>query len=249
MKKTILITAILIASVCALSCNLSVAINAAKNARVKLSGEDTTLVFDVPAIYTGISAFSAVKVTYSGEVDRLTVTLDKALAPYFKFSVKEDDLSFGIKAVSCNSYEMPQVLVPYSAAGLEEVDLSGACSFTSDKVLEGREVDFDLSGASKAMVEVNVTELSADLSGASKLEVRGNAAEADFDVSGASKVTCLDDEYLKAGDVEVEISGASKVAVKGTCFRGDVSGASKLYGNSDAVRKVSFSGASKFETL
>ena len=125
-----------------------------------------------------------------------------------------------------------------------ELHLSGASRVTG-LVIEGPSVDIELSGASKAEVNINAAEVEAEVNGASKLTLTGIAGELSLEANGASGINA---KNVKAGRVEVDGSGASKLYVYAEQeLEVDLSGASKceyIAPDNVILKKVDVSGAS-----
>lgn len=212
----------------------------------ELSGVDTTVTYDVSRNYTEIDASGLYKIVYTDAVDRVELTCDRDLLPYVVIRQEDngEELALETRAISMKDSERVTVLVPLSRKSLESIELSGACSFVSESVLDGNSLEVSLSGASKLDVEVEVNELDIDMSGVSHVTVAGSAGVFDAGGSGASKLSCRE---LKAARATVELSGASKCELNSGYLDAELSGASKIYVNEDAVLKVTSSGASKIE--
>ena len=227
-------------------CNFSEIISAARERKVTPSGKDTTIVYNIPNDYTAIDASCAMDVEYTTEATAVTVTTDAAYAKYLNIYLEGTELNLGLHPVSINGIDKIKVLVPVSARGLGEVELSGASSFYSAVILQGNELDIDCSGATKFDAEVDVRDLDVDCSGASKVLVCGKADDMSIDCSGASKVSD-DDNFVTARHAEIDLSGASKAYIEAAELDGDISGASIIRYRCENRVRISTSGASKAE--
>ena len=130
-----------------------------------------------------------------------------------------------------------------------EARLSGA-SRIIDLSVEGPSVDFDLSGASRAEVNVNSAEVDVDLSGASRITITGTVGELSLDLTGASSANARN---VNAAIVDVDASGASKASVfVERELKVDLSGASRCdyIGPENLMLKVdSITGASSLKKV
>jgi phage shock protein PspC (stress-responsive transcriptional regulator) len=90
---------------------------------------------------------------------------------------------------------------------VENISLSGANKALVSGFTGLSKLGIDVSGASRAEVDVQTNELVVELSGASKATLRGSARSANFDLSGACK---LDATGMKIENADIEASGASK---------------------------------------
>ena len=110
---------------------------------------------------------------------------------------------------------------------LEGLDMSGAASI---KVIgfkdQNQDLDIQLSGASKAAIDVEARKINFSASGASKADLRGSAEKMDMDISGACHI---DAKRMEINQVKAEASGASHASFgKVRDFNADTSGASKI---------------------
>jgi phage shock protein PspC (stress-responsive transcriptional regulator) len=121
----------------------------------------------------------------------------------------------------------------------------GASEITIEKGFISESLNVDLSGASKATLDVEVKNLLIKLSGASKLEAFGIASTTELQLSGASKATL---NTMEISDAKAKLSGASRVSFGGlNTLQAQLSGASKITYNSVNSIQESTSGASKIE--
>lgn len=204
------------------------------------SKNEATSIYDVNTSYKSLSVRSAIKVDYRHDIDKIQIIADSSILP--KIKVVHDEDGIEIYASSFKSPFKVTALVPASKE-LEDIEISGASSFSSDEEIKAEELDIEVSGASKFEANINCQSLKASVNGASSANIGGKAVNAEINVSGASK---LSSENLNTDYADVDISGASKAEI--ICNKnitGDVSGASKLSFGGTAKSDVSTSGASK----
>lgn len=204
------------------------------------SKNEATSIYDVNTSYKSLSVRSAIKVYYRHDIDKIQIIADSSILP--KIKVVHDEDGIEIYASSFKSPFKVTALVPASKE-LENIEISGASSFSSDEEIKAEELDIEVSGASKFEANINCQSLKASVNGASSANIGGKAVNAEINVSGASK---LSSENLNTDYADVDISGASKAEI--ICNKnitGDVSGASKLSFGGTAKSDVSTSGASK----
>lgn len=216
------------------------------------SGLDTTVVYsDVRTNYSEINVSGAFYVHYSASVKEVTVIADVNLIPYLKVRNSDNELEIGLSGISFNEIKRAEVCVPVSSRNLTAVDLSGACSFSSDITVSGKDLSLDLSGASKAELDVDVKNLEIDLSGASAACISGNARNAELDSSGASKIKGYRGNCLTVDKAHIDVSGAGSIrGLQGGRISGSLSGASKLTAlRGSDVSAIRCSGASKINVI
>jgi phage shock protein PspC (stress-responsive transcriptional regulator) len=110
---------------------------------------------------------------------------------------------------------------------LTGLDISGASSI---KVIgfkdKSQDLDIELTGASKAAIDVEVNRINFNASGASKADLRGSADRMDMDIAGACNI---DAKRMDINGVKVEASGASRASFgKVKDLNSNTSGASKI---------------------
>ncbi len=204
------------------------------------SKNEATSIYDVNTSYKSLSVRSAIKVDYRHDIDKIQIIADSSILP--KIKVVHDEDGIEIYASSFKSPFKVTALVPASKE-LENIEISGASSFSSDEEIKAEELDIEVSGASKFEANINCQSLKASVNRASSANIGGKAVNAEINVSGASK---LSSENLNTDYADVDISGASKAKI--ICNKnitGEVSGASKLSFGGAAKADVSTSGASK----
>jgi carbon monoxide dehydrogenase subunit G len=135
------------------------------------------------------------------------------------------------------------VVVRITMPDLQGVEFSGASSVNVSKFSGVRNMDIEVSGASKVNMEVEAQKVSMELSGASTLTLLGSCEVLNGEVSGASSFRGRD---FPAKDVNIEASGASSAAITASnVIHAEASGASSIRYSGDAKNvRSSSSGAS-----
>ena len=170
------------------------------------------------------------QISYSSETHRLSISM-------------KDDLPKNLRVGN-----QPRINVYLEMDDMVKLDISGAASVTFEGEFRSRDLDIDLSGASKiSQLNVKGKSLSIDCSGASKGSVTGNfTEEVELDLSGASKFSYTGN----SNSLSTEISGASKFTFAGDFRETDIrcSGASsaQMEGSSESA-EYECSGASRIE--
>jgi hypothetical protein len=116
-------------------------------------------------------------------------------------------LDLGKSGFSTNNIQKIEFLIV--TPSLTSVDISGASSVFV-KGFQEREMDIELSGASKGEFDVQAEHLKVSLSGASNAKMYGKGASARISASGASQYNGYN--YI-ADEVRAKSSGASRVNV------------------------------------
>jgi phage shock protein PspC (stress-responsive transcriptional regulator) len=127
---------------------------------------------------------------------------------------------------------------------LEAVDLSGAVNATVKGFSEAKNLEIDLTGASKAtFTALQAESIDVDLTGASRLNLLGTTRALRADLTGACQ---LNAGGLKAEEATLDLSGASYAGVEvSRQLRASASGASRIrYRGAAQVDKSSSGGSS-----
>ena len=214
----------------------------------KLTGVEATKTFDVPGWYDELSVSNNISVSFSDQVELVTVTADEGIISNFEMKLVEGELKMYRKPI-VNFLPSPiRVLLPCNAQ-LREVNLSGTSSFNGD--LEADEIEIVASGSSLFKGNLRANEIDADLSGKSSVTANSLiASKLDLDFSGASwaQLNGLTE------NLELDFSGASELrtevvdhiyAFACTNCESALSGASKANLHCDGRIYGSLSGSSE----
>ncbi len=143
------------------------------------------------------------------------------------FDVRNNTLEIGHKDKFSFGRRNETVRINITMPSLEGLDISGASTL---KVIgfkdKSKDLDIQLSGASKAAIDVEVRKIEFDASGASKADLRGSAEKVNMDISGACHI---DAKRMQINLARADASGASHISFgKVKDFDSNTSGASKI---------------------
>ncbi|MDZ7934183.1 MAG: PspC domain-containing protein [Emticicia sp.] len=143
------------------------------------------------------------------------------------FEVRNNTLEIGHKDKFSFGRRNETVRINITMPSLEGLDISGASTL---KVIgfkdKNKDLDIQLSGASKAAIDVEVRKIEFDASGASKADLRGSAEKVNIDISGACHI---DAKRMEINQARADASGASHISFgKVKDFDSNTSGASKI---------------------
>lgn len=186
-----------------------------------------------------LKAQGAFNVVYSHEVEKVTVVADAALMdkicvetlrnkPTVRIHYK-NNTTVNIKG----NQQVPTVYIPRSF-NINEVELEGACTFSSTQPITGASFSIDIAGAGKADLVFDMSQgnVEVDISGAGKMEAQGTVKKLELDMSGAGLFTAplKNGEYqLKTEVAEIDLTGACKASIHCTKhLEADCAGACKL---------------------
>lgn len=150
------------------------------------------------------------------------IETDDNLHEQISLRVSDGKLLIGSKGIT-NPTKL-NVFVYYTS--LVAADVSGAASLKTNNQLKGKEFVLNVSGASKASLDLDVDQLISEISGASATTLEGRAVVHITEVSGAAK---LNASNLLTQNTKAKVSGVGKATVTATDkIDSDVSGAGKL---------------------
>ena len=186
-------------------------------------------------------AFEVILIKSSQE--KVVLEVDDNLMPYITTKVFGGILEIDNEKDFRNPTEL-RVTIYYKS--IDQIDLSGAASLTSEDVLKTETLEIDASGASDIQLKLDTEKLEADFSGASKIEFSGRAKKAEIDASGATVYKALE---LETENCEIDSSGAAVARIWVTGKLGlEASGASNIrYKGSPSIDIINISGASSVQ--
>lgn len=91
-----------------------------------------------------------------------------------------------------------------TAVEISKLAISGKGKITSQNKISTDQLDIDISGDGKIVLDVQANQLKAKIGGLGKLELSGSATNTDFLVSGSGKIDAFD---LKSKNCKATISG------------------------------------------
>jgi len=177
----------------------------------------------------------------------ISITADDNLFEHIQVSKEGETLRIGLKTLtSLGPVTMKAVVTMPQLRGM---DISGASKGSVSNFSSTENLDIEASGASSVeLVEMSAGDVEFEVSGASKATGDITASDANFDVSGASTVQLEG----SASDIVADVSGASRMKLAGfTVNNADVSlsGASNGTVNLSGKLDANLSGASKLEYI
>ncbi len=167
-------------------------------------------------------------------VKKVVISAPEHLLSYVKTEVRNNKLNIYTDKIFLNH----KIRVFVSNDSIFKLQANGASQIEGKSKITTSNLSLDLSGASQARLDVNVSGLlSAEISGASYADIDGNTESLKVDANGASKIEA---DQLRAKNVEVEASGASHARVYATeSVDAEANGAGQIdcEGNPTTVRR------------
>ncbi|WP_439555263.1 head GIN domain-containing protein [Dyadobacter sp.] len=140
-------------------------------------------------------------------------------------NISGGELKLGYKGNGWNK-NRKTVNVSITMLNLQGVDFSGASNAQVARFSGVKNMEIEVSGASKVNMELTAAKVTMDLSGASSLTLNGNCDILDGEVSGASSFR---GSNFQTKEVNIDASGASSAAVfASNAIHAEASGASSV---------------------
>lgn len=175
----------------------------------------------------------------------LRIESDANLLSYLEVSNEGSSLVIQPKK-GYNLKPTKDIKIYVSSPLFKKLDASGACDiYSENQVTSSESLSIDLSGSSKAELDVKLPKISSDISGACTIQLKGETKDFEVDGSGSTDVKCFD---LMAENVKISITGAGDAEVyASTKLDVSVSGAAevKYKGNASVNQKISGAGSVK----
>lgn len=159
--------------------------------------------------FNEIEISCASEIIYSTEGNpSIKIISDKEIASNININTHDKKLTISLNGnnrYDCLKFEI------HGTSKLEEIDLTGACSFKNNGILDPRSLDIDCTGASTiALDNISTKELNIDCLGASSVSISNiNCSNLGIDCEGASSVKASG----RCNNAEFEAMGASVIDV------------------------------------
>ncbi|MDR1705446.1 MAG: DUF2807 domain-containing protein [Clostridiales bacterium] len=141
--------------------------------------------------------------------DKVTYKIDENLEDSMKIEYNDGVLKIsasGMKSLGVGA----NIAFYVGTDALENVNISGDAVIEGIGVFEGRRMGFDISGAAKINMEIDVDETALSASGAADITLSGRTGSLSIRNSGAATINARD---LKADSAKLNVSGACFVQV------------------------------------
>lgn len=134
----------------------------------------------------------------------VTVSADDNLLQYIQTNTSGGTLEIKTKRNICGSKEITLVV---GVRNLDGLKAAGGIEIKSEGRLNTKDLELQLSGATKVEMDLSAANVRAKGSGATELDLRGQAASADVRLTGSGKINALD---FVVGRYNLETTGASE---------------------------------------
>lgn len=211
--------------------------------RIKGNGKITTKAINLKN-FTGIETDGTLEVIISQDsAFGVSVKTDENLVKYITAKVRGNILHLSTE----NGYSLDAtdaIKISVSLSLLKSIEAGGASVITTtNKFLQEDKMVIDLSGASKATVQIRTPEVMLKTNGASTLNISGECRDMKASAKGACTINAFD---LKSETSDVKASGTSSVSIFSSIqLTASASGASNIIYKGNPAIKKDASGASE----
>lgn len=151
--------------------------------------------------FDGLIIKGACDVIISQGANQVKLETDENLQEVVKIYVQDGNLVVENKESIKKSTEMKLYV---SVNQLRLLKVSGAATIEARDVIEGKELEINVSGAADATLDVDVACLHVFCSGAVTLNLSGRSGCANYEIEGAATLKAFD---LKSDEVQIDVSG------------------------------------------
>ncbi|HEV7348811.1 head GIN domain-containing protein [Telluribacter sp.] len=216
-------------------------------ASVAVAAADETRTYNL-SNFSKLSMGSAFKIQVKqGSTYSVTASGQKQDLDDMEANVSNGTLRIRYKEQKWNNRRQT-VNINITMPSLDAVDFSGACVANVSGFDSNKNMDIEVSGASRVTMDVTAAKVQLELSGASVLTLNGKAEVLNGELSGAS---VFRGNSFPVREANLGASGASKASVvANAALRADASGASSIsYSGSAREVRSSTSGASSVRRM
>jgi hypothetical protein len=157
------------------------------------------------ADFTKLEIAGAYKITLKQDSSlNVTVSAYDNLLKYIKTEVSGDKLKISTdKKNICSSGE---ITVTIGVKNINAIKTSGAIDISTDGKLVTKNIEFDLSGATKLDLDLDAADVNTKSSGVTEIILKGQASTHNIEMDGGGKLHAFD---FVTGNYNIETSGAS----------------------------------------
>ena len=146
---------------------------------------------------------------YAAERDYITLEIQPNLRDYYVVEVINGNLTIRpTRRLDFNSSRTPVLTV--SSPVLEQLTISGACTFTAHDIISADTFTLRISGAGEGRAQLDVERFFANISGTGSFDLSGRADTVDLRLSGTGDLDALS---LQSREGAVRLSGTGRVGI------------------------------------
>ncbi len=168
------------------------------------SGNQVTKSRDIGK-FTEVETSGSLKIVLSQDsISSVRILADDNIQEEIQTRLSGNTLKIDIDGNFCDA---GPVTIYLSSKDYQKIESSGSVELLSKGKLNLNELDLELNGSSKVMLDLNVKSLRTNSSGSSEIVLKGQAGNHDLDMTGSSSVEALD---FIVGEYQIYSTGASK---------------------------------------
>jgi hypothetical protein len=168
------------------------------------SGNQVTESRDI-GTFTQVETSGSLKIVLSQDsTSSVRILADDNIQEEIQTRLSGNTLKIDIDGNFCDA---GPVTIYLSSKDYQKIESSGSVEVLSEGKLNLNELDLELHGSSKVMLDLNVKSLRTSSSGSSEIVLKGQAGTHDLDMTGSSSVEALD---FVVGEYQINSTGASK---------------------------------------
>jgi hypothetical protein len=168
------------------------------------SGNQVTESRDI-GTFTQVETSGSLKIVLSQDsTSSVRILADDNIQKEIQTRLSGNTLKIDIEGNFCDS---GPVTIYLGSKDYQKIESSGSVEVLSEGKLNLNELDLELHGSSKVVLDLNVKSLRTSSSGSSEIVLKGQAGSHDLDMTGSSSVEALD---FVVGEYQINSTGASK---------------------------------------
>ena len=168
------------------------------------SGNQVTESRDI-GTFTQVETSGSLKIVLSQDsTSSVRILADDNIQKEIQTRLSGNTLKIDIEGNFCDA---GPITIFLGSKDYQKIESSGSVEVLSEGKLNLNELDLDLQGSSKVMLDLNVKSLMTSSSGSSEIILKGQAGSHDLDMTGSSSVEALD---FVVGEYRINSTGASK---------------------------------------
>ena len=168
------------------------------------SGNQVTVSRNIGS-FTKVETSGSVKIVLKQDsTSSLRILADDNIQDRIQTTIHGNTLSIDMDGNFCDA---GPITIYLGSRDYEKIEASGSVEVLSEGKLNLNDLELDLHGSSKVMLDLNAKTLKTSSSGASEIWLKGQAGRHDLDMTGSSSVEALD---FVVGEYRINSTGSSK---------------------------------------
>jgi len=153
------------------------------------SGNQVTESRDI-GTFTNVETSGSLTIVLSQDsASSIRILADDNIQDKIQTKLRGNTLRIDIEGNFCDA---GPVTIYLSSKDYQKIESSGSVEVLSEGKLNLNELEIELQGSSKVMLDLNAKSLKTSSSGSSEIELKGQAGSHDLEMTGSSSVEALD---------------------------------------------------------